>query len=347
MANYLAHAGVTDPEVLIIGAGPAGLTAATYLARFRRRVLVADGGQPRACWIPLSHNMPGFPQGITGDAILRRMTEQAVEYGAVIEPGRVETLDRAGEGFTARLNGRTVRARAVLLATGVVDHHPDLPGVERAIERALVRICPICDGYEAIDRAVAVIGNDDKGAREAAFLRTYSERVALIHIGPAEALTCRDELARVGVELICAPIDNVRLEGDRVTALSWGGTFRAFDLVYSALGTSPNGELAAALGARLGEDWRLFTDAHQQTSVPGLYAAGDVVRGLNQIAVATAEAAVAATDIHNRLRAVEGMVIPPWADEIRPVAPPPTDRPPDPAPPAAWRRRPEPPRGSS
>lgn len=298
-----------SPEVLIVGAGPAGLTAATYLARFRRRVLVADGGAPRACWIPVSHNMPGFPEGITGDAILKRMTDQATEYGAVIEAGRVESLKCDGDGFVARLNGRELRVRAVLLATGVVDHHPDLPGVERAIERSLVRICPICDGYEAIDKAVAVIGDDDRGVREAAFLRTYSDRVTLIYIGSPQALTGQDEMARLGIELIRAPIDNVRLEGDRVTALSWGGTFRAFDLVYSALGTSANAELARALDARTGEDGRLFVDPHQATSVKGLYAAGDVVRGLNQIAVASAEAAVAATAIHNALREADGWTI--------------------------------------
>lgn len=306
MADPLSLA---DPEVLVIGAGPAGLTAATYLARFRRRVLVADGGSPRACWIPLSHNMPGFPKGITGEAIVRRMTEQALEFDAVIERGRVEALERNGAGFRARLNGREVRARAVLLATGVIDHHPDLPGVERAIERSLVRICPICDGYEAIDKAVAIIGKDDRGVREAAFLRTYSGRVTLIHVGPAEALTEEEELRRMGVELIRAPIDNVRLEGDRVTALSWGGTFRIFDLVYSALGTSPNAELARALDARVGEDDCMIVDAHQATTVPGLYAAGDVVRGLNQIAVAGAEAAIAATAIHNALRDADGWTV--------------------------------------
>ncbi len=291
-----------DVDVLIVGAGPAGLTAATYLGRFRRSVIVADAGAPRACWIPLSHNMPGFPAGITGDAILGRMREQAEEYGAVIEGGSVERLTPLRAGFEAELNGRTVRARAVLLATGVTDHHPDLPGIERAIERSLVRICPICDGYEAIDKAVAVIGHSDKGVREAAFLRTYSDRVTLIHIGSPEQLTERDALERLGVELVETPIEMVRLKGDRVDALCWNGEYRSFDLVYSALGTTPNTGLAETLGAVRADDGRLEVDLHQRTSVPGLYAAGDVVRGLNQIAVATAEAAVAATDMHNVLR---------------------------------------------
>ena len=300
---------MTDPEVLIIGAGPAGLTAATYLGRFRRRTLVIDAGEPRACWIPLSHNMPGFPSGVSGADILKRMREQAEEFGAVIQAGRVETLTGAGDGFVARIGGRSIPARAVLLATGVVDHHPDLPGVERAVQRSLVRICPICDGYEATDKAVAVIGQDDKGAREAAFMRTYSDRVTLIHIGPPHALSRPDELERLGVELILAPLDSIDIENDRVTALSYGGQSRAFDLVYSALGASPNADLARGLGARLAADGRLEVDLHQAASVPGIYAAGDVVRGLNQIAVATAEAAVAATDIHNRLRRIDGLTV--------------------------------------
>lgn len=300
----------TSADVLIVGAGPAGLTAATYLGRFRRSVLVADGGAPRASWIPVSHNMPGFPAGITGDAILARMREQTLEYGAAIEEGRVERLTRVGGLFAATLNGRTVTARAVLMATGVVDNHPHLPGVERAIERALVRICPICDGFEATDQRIAVIGDSDMGVREAAFMRSYSDRVTLIHTGAPEALTDRATLDRLGIDLVETAIENVRLEGDRVTALCWNGQYSAFDTVYSALGTVANADLLSAIGARLSEeDGRVETDLHQRTSVPGLYAAGDVVRGLNQIAVATAEAAVAATDIHNALRREEGLTV--------------------------------------
>ncbi|WP_298123243.1 NAD(P)/FAD-dependent oxidoreductase [Brevundimonas sp.] len=300
---------MSDVDALIVGAGPAGLTAATYLARFHRSVVLADGGDPRAAWIPLSHNMPGFPAGISGDDILARLREQAQEYGARILTGRVERIRREGDHFAVERDQGTVRARAVLLATGVVDHHPDLPGVERAIERALVRICPICDGYEATDKAVAVLGRSDMGAREAAFLRTYSDRVTLIHTGPVEALTQRAALAALGIDVVDTAISRVRLENDRVTALSWGGEDRAFDLVYSALGTTPNTELARSLGARLADDGRLDVDLHQRTSIPGLWAAGDVVRGLNQIAVATAEAAVASTDIHNALRRADGLTL--------------------------------------
>ncbi len=298
-----------EPDVLIVGAGPAGLTAATYLGRFRRSVLVADGGEPRACWIPVSHNMAGFPDGITGPTILSRLRDQALEYGAVIEAGRVEAIHSDGDGFIATLNGRSIRARAVLLAMGVMDHHPDLPGVENAIKRSLVRICPICDAYEAIDKCVAIIGNNDLGVREAAFMRTYTDRVTLIHVGPADALTQREALDRLGITLVECAIDAVEIKDDHITALNWSGGRHGFDLLYSALGTTPNAELAKTLSVDLTDDNLLKVDAHNATSIPGLYAAGDVVKGLNQIAVATSDAALAATDIHNRLRKADGQTV--------------------------------------
>lgn len=296
-------------DVLIVGAGPAGLTAATYLGRFHRRAVVADGGEPRAAWIPLSHNMPAFPEGADGETILKRMRDQAERYGAEIRPGRIRKLTVSDDsGFVGCFeDGGEVRARAVLLATGVEDRRPPLPGVERAIERGLVRICPICDAYEATGKSIAVIARGEKGARECAFLRTYSDRVALIHVGEPEDMARRGDLEALGVEVIDTAFDEVHIEDDRITALSWEGEARSFDVLYSALGTDANVKLAVQLGAERSEDGRLVVTDHMQTSVPGLYAAGDVVLGLNQIAVATAEAAIAATDIHNRLCQADGM----------------------------------------
>jgi thioredoxin reductase (NADPH) len=290
-------------DVIIVGAGPAGLTAATYLGRFRRKVLILDGGPSRASWIPESHNTPGFPHGVGGDALLARMGEQAGLYGAERRTARAETLTRAEDGFTLALDDAdTVRGRFVLLATGVVDRLPDLANIEDAIHAARVRICPICDAYEAIDQRIAVLGDGDLGMREAAFLTTYSPRVTLLHMGSTSTLS--EPLAR-GVELLPVDLASVSVGSGPVEVKVPGQEPRAFDCLYLALGCEMQSRLAVRWGATHDEQNNLVVNAHQETSIDGLYAAGDVVRGLNQIAVATAEAAIAATDIHRCLRALE------------------------------------------
>ena len=295
-------------DCVVVGAGPAGLTAAIYLARFRRDFVVFDTGESRAGWIPVSHNHPGFPKGVRGVTLLARMRRQAERYGARIEAGRVTAVTPAGKGFRVEIeDGPALRARNVLLACGVADHEPPLPGVKDAVRKGLIRICPICDGYEVIGQSVAVLGADALGVREAQFLTTYAERVTLIHTGLPKALPAkaRRELAAARIELIETPIGRVVLDRRRIEALCFGpGEPRRFDALYSALGVSPRSELAQAAGARLDETGRLIVGDHQQTTLEGLYAAGDLVRGLNQISTAAGEAAIAATHIHNRLRGV-------------------------------------------
>ena len=271
-------------DAVIVGAGPAGLTAAIYLARFHRRVLVLGDGPSRASWIPESHNTPGFPHGVAGRDLLARLTEQAVEFGVDMRAARAEALSKSDEGFEVSGPGVTVRARAVLLATGVLDRLPDLPGIEAAVRRSLVRMCPICDAYEATGKRIAVLGDGGLAQREAQFLSTYSEQVTVI--GTEDGDLAFDD-------------HTVQWRGPD------GQAPRTFDHLYLALGCQPQSALAAACGARLDEEGNLIVDTHQMTSVPGLYAAGDLVRGLNQIAVATGEAAVAATAIHNRLRGAD------------------------------------------
>jgi thioredoxin reductase (NADPH) len=292
-------------DCLVVGAGPAGLTAAIYLARFRRTFRVIESGASRAAWIPRSHNHPGFPGGVRGKTLLARMRRQAETYGARIDPGRVEDLRRGEDGvFVADGSLGEVRARTVILATGVLDNEPNLPGLDEAVARGLVRICPICDGYEVIGQRVGVLSHDAHGAAEARFLTTYSDRVTLIHVGGADALPPaeRARLAQDGIAVVEAPVESVALENRRITALCFNGAPREFDVIYSALGVTPRTQLAVKAGARLEPGGRLVVGDHQETSVPGLYAAGDVVRGLNQISTAEGEAAIAATDIHNRLR---------------------------------------------
>jgi thioredoxin reductase (NADPH) len=292
-------------DAVVIGAGPGGLAAALYLARFRRSFLVLDAGESRAAWIPTSHNHPGFPKGVSGPDLLKRMKRHAQRYGAVIKKARVDSLERAGGGFDIRAGKRRYSARTVLLATGVVDNEPKLPELERAIARGLIRICPICDGYDARGQSIGVIGNSAHGVREAMFQRTYSDNVTLIHVGEPGTLGSKDRraLAAAGLPVIETPIQAVRIEHDRIAAFTFEGEAVLFDTVYSGLGSTPRSKLAQQAGALLDEEGRLIVDDHQNTSVAGLYAAGDLVRGLNQMTVAEAEAAIAATDIHNRLRA--------------------------------------------
>lgn len=292
-------------DCVVVGAGPAGLTAAIYLARFRRRFVVVDSGASRAAWIPRSRNHPGFPCGVRGATLLKRMRRQAEEFGAQIRAGHVAELVRDEDGFRLGLEDGALAARKVILATGVVDNEPDIPGVREAVAGGLVRVCPICDGFEVIDRSVAVIGADAHAAAEAVFLTTYTPRVSLIHVGPPEALApaTRAELARAGIALIETPIESVALDAGRLVAFCFAKQApQRFDVVYSALGVTPRTNLALRAGAALDDGGRLFVGDHQETSVPGLYAAGDVVRGLNQISTAEGEGAIAATDVHNALR---------------------------------------------
>src|SRR3954467_2170472 len=176
-------------DCLVIGGGAAGLTAAVYLARFRRRVLVVDSGAPRAAWIPTSHNIPFFAEGIAGPEILRRDRDTVERYGVPIEAGTVARLERGREGFSAAMKAagggsRMIRARRVLLATGAVDVEPELPNLPDAVRRGLVRYCPICDGYESMGRRIAVIGHGERGMGEAIFVaRTYSSDVTLLTLG--------------------------------------------------------------------------------------------------------------------------------------------------------------------
>ena len=294
-------------DCLVVGAGPVGLTAALYLRRFRRTIHVVDSGTSRAALIPASHNIPFFARGVPGTEILEREREHARLYGIVPEKGEVTHLDRLQDGFAVTVRGdghedRVVAARTVLLATGGRDVEPDLPDAAEAVRAGLIRYCPICDGSESADLRIGVLGRGGGGLGEAQFLRrTYCDDVTLLAVGAEPRLDAegREALRADGIECASDPVAALERDDGGVRVTTSSGDMLHFDAIYSALGVDYRSSLAVALGAEHDAKGKLVVDGHGRTSVHGLYAAGDVASGLDQIVVGMGQAARAATHIHN------------------------------------------------
>jgi thioredoxin reductase (NADPH) len=289
-------------DCLIVGGGPAGLTAAIYLARYRRKAMIVDSRESRAGLIPESRNYPGFPDGIGGPKLLDALTQQAEMYGVPIVRDRVGTLHKDNGQFVATSSGSEVRAKRVVLATGLVDNSPSLPGLKQAIDEGLIRYCPICDGFEAADLRIGVLGSAADACSKAIFLRTFSKSVTLLTLdgenGSEKA--CRD-LSEAGVCFPATAVVAIEKTADGVSVILSDGTRKTFDVIYPVLGCNVRSELGTTLGARHTDVGCLEVDTHQQTTIEGLYAIGDVVSDLHQIAVGTGHAAIAATHVHNSL----------------------------------------------
>jgi len=305
-------------DCLIVGGGPAGLTAAIYLARFHLDIMVVDAGKSRALGIPCTRNVSGFPEGIAGTELLQRMRDQACKYGAKIESEFVSKLERDGKTnlFTATWGSGCATARTVLLATGVSNRRPPMDEElhNDALARGLVRYCPICDGYEVTDQRVGVIGSDSHGVAEALFLRTFTSDITLI--APDKAMRLKPEdyekLKDAEIECVDGPAQAVAISEDCITVDTAEGHY-TFDSIYPALGSDTHTQLAEMVGADLSTDNCIKIDTHQRTSVQGLYAAGDVVIGLDQISHSMGQGGVAATTIRNDLCAKE----PRWRESMQ------------------------------
>jgi thioredoxin reductase (NADPH) len=300
MSNSSAGSCDSDLDCLIVGGGPAGLTAATYLARFHRRVLLIDEGQSRAKFIPATHNYPGF-LGISGGDLLASLRKQAEANGALLKEGRVADLATIHHGFIARIGETEIRTKRVLMATGIVDESPNVPGLKDAIYRGALRFCPICDGFESSDKRIGVLGPLRTAARKAMFLRTYSRDVVVLPVdAPTDCETLKCQLKQVGI-LVEERVVDVERAGEDIIAVFASGRRSPVDVLYPALGCEVRSQLAVALGAHCSDIGTLDVDQKQRTAVEGLYAAGDVVTDLHQISVAIGHAAVGATAIHNSL----------------------------------------------
>jgi thioredoxin reductase (NADPH) len=304
-------------DTLVIGGGPGGLTAAIYLRRFTRNIVVVDKGNSRLCLIPVSHNYPGFPEGVPGSALLTNLTDQLRNYGGDVRHGEITDLRLEDGHFIGDYlddAGVTheIRALTVLLATGVADAGLPIENWREAVACGAVRLCPVCDGYDVMDRRIAVVTDETNPVGHALFMRSFSADVTLFDRSKEPMLDDeqRRQIEAAGVRYIESPLLGVSMSADMKPILNTAdGESREFDVFYPMLGESARSGLASRLGVETAECDKVLVDDHQRTTVPGLYAIGDVVRGLNQIAVAAGQAAIAATAIHNAL---------PWA--LRPKA---------------------------
>jgi thioredoxin reductase (NADPH) len=291
-------------DCAVIGGGPAGLTAAIYLARFRRRVCLIDAGESRAALIPISHNYPGFPEGIAGIELLDRLRKQLSHYEVCVQAATVRSMSKGSGHFVLDMDGQKLSASTVILATGVVDQKPDLPNWREATRSGAVRWCPICDGYEASDQHIALLANAQDGYKHALFLRTYTSRITLLVQGNGKSMDAdqRGHLADAGIRVVTDSIVDIQTAPDHGVMIEIGsGVKLQFDTLYPMVGCAPRIELLKTIEVRTDENQLLWVDEHQCTSVPGLYAAGDVVHALNQMSVGTAHATTAATAAHHAL----------------------------------------------
>jgi thioredoxin reductase (NADPH) len=230
------------------------------------------------------------------------LRKQAQAYSVQMIGARIAELKRDGEGFTATSGREVIKARFVLLATGIVDESPDVPGLDEAVAKGSIRYCPVCDGYEAADQRIGVLGHGEDASSKARFLRTYSNDVTLLSLderGSGKTETARS-LREAGIK-VAGPVRAIEHSADGMRAVLRSGKAMLFDVIYPALGCGVRSELASALGAKTNHVGCLEVDSHQRTTVDGIYAAGDVVSDLHQIAVATGHAAIAATHIHKSL----------------------------------------------
>jgi thioredoxin reductase len=290
-------------DVIIVGAGPAGLSAALVLGRCRRRVLICDAGQPRNA---MSRGLHGYltRDGIEPAEFLRIGRDQLHPYETV-ELRQIEVTDarRLGDSFEITLsNGERVVSRKLLLATGVVDDVPDIEGLA-AFYGTSVFHCPYCDGWEFRDRPLAVYGREENGMGLALELTLWSRDLVLCTDGPAQLSD--DELQRLARHNIPVREEKIaRLEGssgalERIVFAN-GEALERRALFFST-GQQQRSDLPKQLGCEFTEQGCVHTGDYETTNVPGLYVAGDASRFVQFVIVAASEGAQAAVAINKEL----------------------------------------------
>lgn len=294
-------------DCIIVGGGPAGLSAALLLGRCRRRVLVCDTGEPRNRWSEAVH---GFfsRDGVAPLELLSLARAQLERYETVeLRHLAVTDADQTGDGFAVHLaDGAVEHTRTLLLATGVVDDVPDIPGFSDLYGRG-VHHCPYCDGWEYRDRPLAVYGRGDLGWGVARALTVWTEQITLCTDGPCElGDERRGELERLGIVVREERVAALDEREGRLAAVTFtGGAPVACDGLFFATGQRQASPLPAKFGCTFTPKGAVATRKRERTDVPGLYVAGDASKNSQLVAIAVAEGTEAGFSINQELLAAD------------------------------------------
>jgi thioredoxin reductase len=284
-----------DFDVVVCGGGPAGLSAALWLGRYRRKTLVVDAGNQRNLNAAASHGYLTF-DACSPTEFLDRGRADIDAYPEIHSlQGRVETIEKEGDRFLVRTTGSTVRSSRVVLATGVEDVRPEIPGFDHLYGKHIFH-CSCCDGYETRDLDVLAIGWGEHSAGYALDLLEWGARVTLVTNGntfegdePQRAALKRHEIELIEDEVVELIADN-----DRMTeAVLASGRRIAAQRAFFSIAHHPRSELAASLGCDIDELGYVTVGDHGETTVDNVYAAGDITPGEQLVAVASAEGVIA------------------------------------------------------
>ncbi|MGV9349437.1 NAD(P)/FAD-dependent oxidoreductase [Streptomyces spiralis] len=286
-----------DYDVVVIGAGAAGLNAALVLARARRRVAVVDTGEPRNA--PAAH-MQGFlsRDGMPSAALLEVGRAEVAGYGVDLIDGRV---DHIGPGFTVHLaGGAALRARRLVVATGLRDELPEIPGVAERWGKDVLH-CPYCHGYEVRGRPIGVLGTSPIGVHQALLLRQWSEDVVLFTHAMELSGEDHERLTARGVRVIDGDIKRVVAANDRVSGVELAdGRIVPRSVVFLFPRMVPHDALLTALGCATENGW-VVTDRTGRTSVAGVWAVGNVADARAQVVTAAGMGSAAAMAVNTDL----------------------------------------------
>ena len=292
-------------DVVVVGGGPAGLSAALMLGRCRRRVLVCDEGHPRNRRTLAVHGFltrDGTPPAQMHALARAELEPYGVEYRAV----RVTDAARADGGFSVSLaDGRVEHAKYLLIATGVVDELPEVPGIDACYGTSVFH-CPYCDGWEHRDRRVAVLGRGSSGVQLALSMKTWSRDIILCTDGLPPGARARRRLARNAVTCVTEAVTRCVHTDGCVTAVEFAGRDAVpCDAIFFTTGQRPRCELAERLGCAFNRKGTVETSLLSESNVPGVFVAGDASHDAQFVIVAAAEGAKAALAINQSLQREE------------------------------------------